>query len=314
VTRAVIVAAAVVCCGMAADAVELRAQALREQCSDAAPGWVSYCESLADAAVTLPARTALAAAGGNPVPGTASTLGMRVPGSPRWSIALRGTLVRASLPPIAGEQAVTPTLWSMNADASVGLFNGFNLLPTIGGFGSIDVLGSVGLLSVPEGDGFDRSSPLSWALGTRVGILRESFTAPGVSVSAMYRSLPDVEHATDGTYFENAAQSALSVRGTVGKRILGLGLTGGLGYDRVRSDTRANFDLVGTMFPITVAVEERDVATGRTSFFGNVSYTLLILNMAAELGWQKSDDRPAGAHANTGKGGLFGGVAVRLAI
>jgi hypothetical protein len=36
--------------------------------------------------------------------------------------------------------------------------------------------------------------------------------------------------------------------------------------------------------------------------------------MAAELGWQESGDRPAGAHANTGKGGLFGGIAVRLAI
>jgi hypothetical protein len=30
---------------------------------------------------------------------------------------------------------------------------------------------------------------VAWALGARVGILRESFTAPGVSVSAMYRSI-----------------------------------------------------------------------------------------------------------------------------
>jgi hypothetical protein len=314
--RAVIVLAVLLVGAMSWTSGELRAQTLRERCADAAPGSVTYCEALADAAVTLPARLAIGAVGGNPVAGTASTLGMRVPGSPRWSIALRSTIARASLPPIEGERAMTPRVWSVNADASVGLFNGFNLAPTIGGFGSIDVLGSVGLLAVPEDDGFERSSPLTWALGTRVGILRESFTAPGVSVSAMYRALPDVEFGepTSGPYFENAGQSVLSLRGTVGKRLLGIGLTGGIGYDRVRSDVRTEFDVPATVFPNRMSTQERGLTFGRTSFLGNVSYTLLILNMAAELGWQEAGERPAGAHRDTGKGGLFGGLAVRLAI
>ena len=295
---------------------DARAQSLREQCADAATGGLAYCESLADAAVTLPARLAIAAAGGNPVSGTASTLGMRIPGSPRWSLALRSTIARASLPPIGDAAPIRPTLWSVNADAAVGLFNGFNLAPTIGGFGSLDVLGSIGVLGVPDGDGFEPSSPLTWALGARVGILRESFTAPGVSASAMYRSLPDVEfgESTPGPYFDNAGQGVLSLRGTVGKRILGLGLTAGVGYDRTGSDVRARFDEPGPLFPNPVDIAEQDVTSGRTSFFGNVSYTILILNMAAELGWQESGERPAAAHDDTGKGGLFGGVAVRLAI
>ena len=289
------------------------AQSLRDQCADAATGGVAYCESLADAAVTLPARVAIAAAGGNPVAGTASTLGMRVPGSPRWSLALRNTIARASLPPIGDGRPVRATLWSIDADAAVGLFNGFNLAPTIGGFGSLDMLGSIGVLG---GDGFERTSPLTWALGARVGILRESFTAPGVSASAMYRSLPDVEFGepTPGPYFENAGQSVLSLRGTVGKRILGLGLTAGVGYDRTGSDVRARFDEPGPIFPNPVDIAEQDLTFGRTTFFGNVSYTILILNMAAELGWQESGTGPAAAHDDTGKGGLFGGVALRLAI
>ena len=300
----------------ASGADDARAQSLRAQCADAATGGVAYCESLVDAAVTFPARLAIAAAGGNPVAGTASTLGMRVPGSPRWSLALRSTIARAPLPPIGDEQAVRPTLWSVNADAAIGLFNGFNLAPTIGGFASLDVLGSMGVLGVPDGDGFERSSPLTWALGARVGILRESFTAPGVSASAMYRSLPDVEFGepTPGPYFENAGQSVLSLRGTVGKRILGLGLTAGVGYDRTGSDVRVRFDEPGPIFPNPVDVAAQDLTFGRTSFFGNVSYTILILNMAAELGWQESGASPAAAHDDTGKGGLFGGVAVRLAI
>ena len=309
-------AAVLLVCAAAIGSGDARAQSLREQCAEAATGGVAYCESLVDAAATLPARLAIAAAGGNPVAGTASTLGMRVPGSPRWSIALRTTIARASLPPIGDGGAVRPTLWSVNADGAVGLFNGFNLAPTIGGFGSLDVLGSIGVLGVPDGDGFERSSPLTWALGARVGILRESFTAPGVSASAMYRSLPDIEFGvpTPGPYFENAGQSVLSLRGTVGKRILGLGLTAGVGYDRTGSDVRVRFDEPGPIFPNPIDVAEQDVTFGRTSFFGNVSYTILILNMAAELGWQESGEAPAAAHDDTGKGGLFGGVAVRLAI
>lgn len=296
---------------------DAHAQGLREQCADVTGEvLVSDCRSLADAAVTLPARMTIAAAGGNPVPGTASTLGMRVPGSPRWSVALRSSLAPASLPPIAGEQALSPSPWSVNADVSVGLFNGFNLLPTIGGFGSIDVLGSIGVLSLPDDD-FERSSPMTWSLGTRIGILRESFTAPGVSVSAMYRSLPDVAHgdSAPGPYFENTGQSVLSLRGTVGKRVLGLGLAAGVGHDRTSADVRAYVnDPAFPGSPVVAEIAENDMSFNRTSFFGNVSYTLLILNMSAEIGWQESGDRASDAHEDTEKGGLFGGIAVRLAI
>jgi hypothetical protein len=167
---------------------------------------------------------------------------------------------------------------------------------------------------VPEDD-FDLSSPLTWAIGARVGILRESFTAPGVSVSALYRSVPDVSQGPfDGTSFQGADQSVVSLRGTVGKRVLGIGFTGGVGYDRTRSDVQAAFADPDIVLALPPRILSEDVTSGRTSFFGNVSYTLLILNMAAELGWQADGDRPAGAHEDTGKGGLFGGISVRLAI
>jgi hypothetical protein len=294
----------------------VQAQSMRDQCGPGlSPSSEMLCHSLADAAVTLPDRIAIAAAGGNPVAGTASTLGMRVPGSPRWSVALRSTIARATLPPIGDDEAFTPTLWSMNVDGAIGLFNGVNLMPTIGGFASIDILASLGVLSVPEDDGFERSTPLTWAIGTRVGILRESFTAPGVSVSAMYRSLPDVSQGPFAeASFRVADQSVVSLRGTVGKRVLGIGFTGGMGYDRTRSDVQAAFSDPDVVLGLPPRILSEEVTSGRTSFFGNISYTLLSLNMAAELGWQADGDRPAGAHGDTGKGGLFGGISARLAI
>src|SRR5690606_33623796 len=131
--------------------------------------------------------------------------------------------------------------------------------------------GSFGVLSVPEGDGFETDSPVTWAIGARVGILRESFTAPGVSVSAMYRSLPDLAYAQDSTAsFANDDQSVMTYRATVGKRILGVGLTGGIAHDR--GSSRVSGVLVDHTWPLEYLIESADVSFNRTSFFGNVSY------------------------------------------
>src|SRR5690606_24834285 len=163
-------------------------------------------------------------------------------------------------------------------------------------------------------DGLETSSPLTWGIGGRVGILRESFTAPGVSVSAMYRSLPKVEyaHPTEGAAFSVDGMHAWTVRGTVGKRILGLGLTAGAAWDRTSLDVGARHS---PDLPVPTVTQARgSLSDSRVSYFGNISWTLLILNLSAEVGWQSDGERPAGAHSDTGKGGLFAGIAARLAI
>jgi len=287
-------------------AVDATAQSLREQC---AVDLTMMCSQAAEAALTVRPHLVIAAAGGNPVSGTASTIGMRLPGSPRWSIAVRGTMARGDVPPLPPDaESETLSPWSINADAVVGLFNGVQLMPTVGGFASIDVLGSIGLLAAEDGP-YTQDSRVTWGLGTRVGILRESFTAPGVSVSAMYRSVPDLE---SGTTMEVERQGVVSLRGTVGKRILGLGLTGGVGWDRGSGTIRVTYLEDGSTDAIVTV--ESDESWSRTSFFGNVSWTLLILNLSAELGWQGGGDAPAGAHDDAGSGSVFGGLAIRLAI
>ncbi|HSJ10798.1 MAG TPA: hypothetical protein VK928_12820, partial [Longimicrobiales bacterium] len=176
--------------------VNAQAQALRAQCTAASRDPVrAFCENVADAATMLQPRVGIALSGGNPVPGTASTLGMRLGSMPRISLTARVTAADVDLPAVermTDSADVSFPVGSIAADVSVGLFSGVSLLPTVGGFGSIDLLGSVGIIPLPRGEGFDNSAPLTWAAGARVGILRESFTAPGVSVSMMYRRLGDV--------------------------------------------------------------------------------------------------------------------------
>jgi hypothetical protein len=160
---------------------------LTRRCSSATAAVQPFCNLVADAIETAQPRVGLALSGGNPVPGAASTLGTRVR-KPQVSVAARVTGVPSDFPGIenfATNDESAFFLPGINLDASIGVFNGFSLAPTVGGFASVDLIASAGTVPVPEDDGFDSGRVSGWGLGARIGILRESFTAPGVSLSAM---------------------------------------------------------------------------------------------------------------------------------
>jgi hypothetical protein len=252
-------------------------------------------------------RAGIALSGGNPLAGASSTLGLRLGALPRISAAARFTAARVVLPSeTTGEtDDLSSIAHSLSLDAAVGIFGGFSLVPTVGGFGSIDLLGSYGKLSLSDDDGF-ADDPTSWGAGVRVGILRESFTAPGISVSAMYRSIGDVTHIVGepdvdaGTITSQHNNSAVNLRATVGKRILMLGAVVGVGYDKFYSD--ATFTPPETLPPTPVMV--RHLETSATTLFGNLSWTMLILHIVGEGGVQRAD----------GESALYGSLAIRLAL
>lgn len=317
--NAVAVAAAALAMPVAAAG---QSDALRAQCAGATDARRTFCWNVADAAVILPTRVGIAATGGNPMPGAASTLGMRLGSLPRMSVGLRVTAAHTGLPPVERPSMsdVTFPVGSIAADAAVGLFQGVTILPTVGGFGSVDLLGSVGVLPLPGGEGFEEGTPLTWSLGARVGLLRESFTAPGVSVTGMYRSVGDYTFGsptlTDRESFVRVTGSDIwSLRAIVGKRLLGLGLAGGVGYDQYGTDIRAQVrDPLPTEPTRVLDLRQDGLTASRTSLFANASLTFIILSVAAEAGWQSGGDAPAGGSDRLERGALYGGLAVRLSI
>lgn len=302
----------------------LAAQSLRDQCAAASRTEVrTFCENVADAVAIVQPRLGIALAGGNPVPGTASTLGMRIGAIPRISLALRVTAAELDLPPverITDDDDVRLAVGSIDADVSVGLFQGFSLVPTVAGFGSVDLLGSIGTIPLPRGEGFDDASPLTWAAGARVGILRESFTAPGLSLSVMYRAFGDVAYGSEtlsdrDAFFRVEDYHMTSIRGVIGKRLLGFGLTGGIAWDRYSADVAARVRDPAVLDPTRVLlIAEDDIETSRIAYFANASLTFLIVSIVAEAGWQQGGDGITGATPLLEKGALFGGIAIRLGI
>jgi hypothetical protein len=279
---------------------------------------MDYCRLVAQAADILPAKVSIAAAGGNPVPGTASTLGMSLGPLPRLSGAVRFTGTWVTLPDmqtIGSNEDVDFLFTGFHADGSVGLFQGFSPSATVGGLLAVDLLASAGMVRLPSDDGLNGETVLTWGVGARLGITRESFTAPGISLSALYRDLGEFsfgDQEFDGAdAFVHMDETSLwSLRAAVGKRFTALGLTGGVGYDRYSGDVL----LLVRDGAADVEVRD-DYAAGRWNGFVNGTFTLLVISATGELGWQLGGEGPPdAAFDRTGDGGIFASFAIRIAL
>jgi hypothetical protein len=150
-----------------------------------------------------------------------------------------------------------------------------------------------------------------------MGILRESFSLPGISISAFRRSLGNQRLWTvdDGDPSEARFEvGVLSLRGLVGKDLWGVGVFGGFGWDRYSGDA-------------TVAVTDPeggnsdgngvgDLRSDRRIYFAGASRTFLALQISGEVGWAEGFDTtlplPRQGGFNPASGSHFGSLALRL--
>ena len=259
----------------------------------------------------------IAASQGSAVPGSSSTLGRRLGLSPRVAFSTRASLSRVGMPdPRAGEVRAGGRSFlvpAAEAALAMGVLDGVSVLPTVGGIFSLDLIGAVGVAKLSEENGF--AGPVQWlGYGVRLGLLRESFTFPGLGVTAMRRHLTETQWGRESDSAHAVFQAeGTSVRVTAGKDFLAFGILAGWGWER--------YD--GTS---TVGVAPRGVAragqavssqfaSDRTLLFGGLSLTFLVLQIAAEgglaTGWDAVPDRDLGGYDPTA-GTIFGSLSARL--
>jgi hypothetical protein len=302
--------------GVAAQSVE----ALSSGCV-AAGGDVVRCAELAVTARSLQGHLGLMAGLGSEVAGSASTLGRRLGATPRIALEARAAFANLHLPDLADPGAepsreasfVAP---SIRGGITAGLFDGFQLLPTVGGFLSVDVLAHGSLVFLPTGEGFDgKGSALT--LGARFGLVRESFTLPGVAVSVSRRMLGEVAYGFvegPGGGGVSVDPTVTSIRATVGKDLLAVGVLLGMGWDRYGGSAAiAAADDGGS--PIGIA--DGSFRSSRTLWFAGAAMNFLVLQISAEAGWAGGFDAVTdyrGAPFDPTGGTFYGSVAFRLTI
>ena len=292
---------------------------LQGQCVASAPGTASGCAEAAVAARALMGHIGLLSALGSSVPGAASTLGRRLGNTPRVSVSLRGAGLQLRMPDLtdrqnqpAGEVNIfVPTL---HGNVALGLFDGFRLMPTVGGFLSVDFVGQTSVAFLPRSEGFS-GKVSSLGLGARIGILTESFTLPGISLSVMrnFHGTVSFANATLGDPAQvDLDPGTTSYRLTVGKDLLAVGLVAGVGWDSYSANASILLNS-GT----GVIASTADVGAGRKILFGGAALNFLILQLSAEVGWAQGLEATTGytgAPFDPTKGTIFAGLSARLTI
>jgi hypothetical protein len=286
------------------------------------------CQLVARAFRAAYAQTGILAAGGNPVPGLESTRGITLGLIPKTTASLRVSVARQTLPDLASTSARderTATATAIRLGTATRLFEGVSAGP-VGGVGSIDLLLDAALLPAA---GQSRDAAAAFGAGARIGIVRETFGTPGASLTAMYRHVgrqqyghlcpvPDVscDGATRGE--ASFAVNDASGRLTVGKRVGPVGLLGGVGIDRfstsggVVSVVQGGIDATRADY----GIQRHDT---RWSFFGNLSYALVVGSLVAEGGWMEGGEPDLVVDGDLGgfepgKGTPFGSLALRISL
>jgi hypothetical protein len=284
------------------------------------------CHDAVAAAQLLQPELGMMLAAGNPVLGTASPVGTKFRFMPRFNIGGRIGFGRAAIPDLLDypENIGDPTdrrsfsLPVAQFDLSVGVFDGLRLGTTLGGLASVEILGSLGAIILPDNDGF-RGNLTGLGLGARVGILRESFTAPGISISAMYKWHGRVQYgdtAQGDAASVDLDMKVVSLRAGFSKSFVAFGLALTLGYDSYRSDVAfvVNPPPAGPSVPLPAMGETAELQAERWSAFVDVSYIVLYFNIVAEAGWQEEQKLGASRGDEFESGNFFGSLGIRLTL
>ncbi|UCC74467.1 MAG: hypothetical protein JSV86_07905 [Gemmatimonadota bacterium] len=302
---------------------------LSDRCQDAfAPGTNAHslCLDVVASVQLLQPELGIALAGGNPVLGTASPIGTKFRFVPRIHLGGRISWTWAEIPDLLDypEDMADPvgtrsfSIPSAQLDLSVGVFDGFQLGTTLGGLASVELLGTLSAIILPNGEGFEGDAT-GWGLGARVGLLRESFTAPGISISGMYKWHGRVQYGDTG---EGDAgefgmdMSVTSFRLGLSKSFVALGLALTLGYDSYSSDVDIAVNPPPPTVPVVVVPEDNPVELQmeRWSAFVDVSYIVLYFNIVAEVGWQEEQKLGSSRWGELESGNFFGSIGIRLTL
>lgn len=358
--RRLLAAALVAAVGLAAPAAG-QARGPDAPCSrsDLPAGARDVCIGVAQAVTSVQPQLGILLSGGNPTLGSVSGAGLSLGGSPGSGLSGKVNFVPIRMPDVLDRDADGSGLESertvyapaASATLSVNVFRGADLAPTVGGIGAVDLLGSVTWLPLRALDISSfrlESNEFTFGVGARLGVLRESFTLPGASVSLMYRRVSELGYgsvcrapvtgATDSgegyRFVSGICGSAgdpgefvldltsLGARGVLGKQLGQLGLAAGVGYDHLESDLGIGFrapagTVAGTAGYVARATD-LDVANERWSAFGSASFTTLVTTFALELGWMQGGEAlpgyPAGSDFDPERGTLFGSLGVRLSF
>ncbi|MDE0394768.1 MAG: hypothetical protein OYK82_08325 [Gammaproteobacteria bacterium] len=291
--------------------------------SQASPLLQGICRDGVLALRALHGGTGLLMTGGGALPASPSTVGRRLPGSPRIVVDLGATWARFSYPGLSYTASGTATeeqsvLAGGRATAVMGVFDGFSPVTGVGGILAVDAVAGVKWVRVPDSP-VGPGSTLGWGGGLRIGVFRESFSLPGITFSATHDRAGALRYGTEeepGAWVE-LEPAVTSFRAIAGKDLWPVGLSVGIGWDLYRGAGRIEARLAaeGDRQEV-VATRSRDLSLDRRYLFAGLNYTWVVTQVAAEVTWTQAATPSTSLHGTgpfqPGDRELQGAVTLRL--
>jgi len=280
------------------------------------------CSAAIDGTRALHPIAGLLVSGGNPVLGTANTLG----GLGRFSVTARANAAHVVLPDVnydgstttvpASDESFAPTPL---VEVAAGIYGG---MPS--GLLAIDFLGSAQLLPTDQIDHLTVESgarrigdvALGLGYGVRVGVLRENGPLPAIAVSIMRRDLPRLAYGdlADGDQYNYAVNlHATNLRVVASKQLAIFDVAVGLGWDKYTGDASVQF-----RDPVTSLVQPKipfDLNQSRALAFLDGGVNLSVVTLLGEVGYQGSKDQKLSTDFedfDTTKGKFFASFGLRV--
>jgi hypothetical protein len=307
-------------------AVALPLAAQEPQCNTLVPAATTACNTAVDAVKTFHPVAGMLVSGGNPMLGSAGSLG----GFGHVTVTTRVNFLKASLPnpDSAARSSVPPsfagTVPAPLVEAGAGLLRGAG-----GGLLAVDVLGSAALLptgavsnlTVSSGAAHIGSIALGLGYGLRVGLLQGAFPVPALSVSYMRRTVPRIQYGMLGPSFGTGNQfdfdtdlRADNYRIEAGWKFVLFDLAAGLGVDHYGSTTHIRFHN-NPAVPTSTQTVTLDLGNTRQVLFLNAGLSVALLKLVGELGYQTGKDQRLAttfSGFDPRAGHVFGGIGFRF--
>lgn len=176
----------------------------------------------------------------NGVVSTGLVGGEPLPGLPNLTIGTGVAAFKVDYKDINTGESKTAYLPTVYATARLGLFGGIDL-PGVSGIGSIAVGGRYGV--IPSG----AENPVGVTGGElRIGLLNDSLTTPGVSVSLTYNKVADVKFGKDSDDAQATIKAHnMGVKAIVQKELLIFTPYIGIGQEKFSTEASYRIDSLG---------------------------------------------------------------------
>jgi hypothetical protein len=232
-------------------------------------------------------------AGGSPMTGPAATTG----GLGHFLASLGIGITRVDIEDPQRESGTVDFLLpTAGARVAVGLTSGFASGGAIGGAGSIDLLGRLGVVTAR--DEIEDASSL-YGIGVRVGILGETPLTPAVSVALERAWTEEIVYGEADEVAFRGDVAVTSLRADISKDLVFLSPYAGAGLDRTRID--ASYAIPEELSSLDTEIRGSiDPASTHHVFYVGTDLSLLLLTASVEGGVYD--------------GGAFAALAIRAGL